>query len=127
MPTTLSNGVCIYNTTPHELTFQMDDGTIEHVPTDIVLHCQPDVKLKEQNELYQVTSIKFLTDSRGQELIDWVKREYPGVVIVGSLIAAQAYAEQVVTCVPCKKNGKRRSFGYKYVRPNLFSVYPKEK
>lgn len=127
MPTTLSNGVCIYNATPHEITFEMDDGSIERVPTDIVIHCKPHKQVKEVNELYKITSIRFAPDSRGQQLIDWVKREYPGVVIVGSIIAAQGYPEEVVMCVPRKNSGRRRSFGSKHVRPDAFSVYSKEK
>lgn len=127
MPTKLRNGVTIYNATPHDLHFEMENGETITAPTDVVMHCQPKVTLEKAYEAYVLNSVEFLPTQDGYNLIKFVKDEYPDIVILGSLIAAQAYPGLVATAVPSQGGKRLRSYKVKTVRPDRFTIYPPQK
>lgn len=99
------NGVVVVNTTPHPLTIQDVDGKLVQVPTcGIVINAS--AKENPVDELLIET--KFVGDAEGRKAISdirkWFSENYGDdnvrLVIVGSIIAAQAYPEQVCGVVP---------------------------
>ena len=77
-----TNGVHIVNTTPHEITFQ-DQDQIVSVP-----NCGTLINAKVVETIVS------------QGIPAFVKTELPNCIIVGSIIAAQAYAGKVFAMTP---------------------------
>ena len=101
---TFKNGVVVVNTTPHSVTLQDIGGTLKQVPQCGVLVNAKAVET-QVNDLYVSTS--FCGNEAGQQTIAGIKRWFeevknPGerLVILGSIIAAQAYPGDVVAMVP---------------------------
>ena len=108
------NGVVIVNTTPHPLTIQDMDGRLVTIPSD------PEYVLNATCVEHNVTNLlvksEFVGLPEGQGIIlriqSKVAQLYPGkqLMIVGSIIAAQAYPGQVVSVCPVP--------GYERVAPS---------
>jgi len=95
---TFSNGIRVINTTPHPLNFLDGDVVVEipcsgvlinakalndETPEGVVTFCEPTFVGEPESEL------------RLQEL----ERDLPGVLIIGSVIAAQAYPGRVCAMI----------------------------
>lgn len=98
------NGVVVVNTTPHDVTLQDLDGTLKQVPQCGVLVNAKAVET-QVNDLY--VSTVFVGDEAGKQTIADIKRWFAEnsktgerLVILGSIIAAQAYPGDVVAMVP---------------------------
>ena len=93
-----SNGVCVFNTTPHPLNFLDGEENIvvpcsgvlinakaenDETPEGCVTFCEPTFVGEEESEL------------KLQEL----EKALPGVLIIGSVIAAQAYPGRVAAMI----------------------------
>ncbi len=66
---------------------------------------------------------RFVGTDEGREIINCVYREHgPSVLIVGSIIAAQAYPQQVVAMTPAP-GYERVPPAEKRMRPGKFTVY----
>ena len=101
---TFKNGVVVVNTTPHSVTLQDLDGTLKQVP-----QCGALVNAKaveaQVNDMYVSTS--FCGDEAGRQTIADIKHWFAEtgktgerLVILGSIVAAQAYPGDVVAMVP---------------------------
>ena len=108
---TFGNNVAIINTTPHSVTIQDTDGTPITVPNSVILNAKAEEK--QVSDLFVKTV--FVGTEEGKAIISEIKKAFKSqigtgtLVIVGSMIAAQAYPEDVVamTAVP----------GYERVNP----------
>ena len=92
-----SNGVRVVNTTPHPITFL--DG--ENIVTcgsakELLVNAKP----TEVEVAPMLVKTTFLPTEEGQASIDGIREIYPNAVIVGSIIAANAYKDVVGVC-PC--------------------------
>lgn len=103
MPIQLPNGLVIYNATPHDLWFGYLGEPI-CCPSDGVINAQPTFEVAKRHPLYQYKTARFLPTPDGWEIIQTIDkkekelgREY---VIVGSVLAAQAYPGWVVAPKP---------------------------
>ena len=101
---TFKNGVVVVKTTPHAITLQDLDGTLKQVPQCGVLINAKPVET-QVNDLYVTT--QFCGDEAGKQTIADIKRWFADtgktgerLVILGSIIAAQAYPGDVVAMVP---------------------------
>lgn len=107
-----SNGVSIVNTTPHPITIQDVEGDIITVPTSVLVNA--DSKERQVDSLYVETV--FIGTSDGAEIIQNIEDAYKEtgcpdrLVIVGSIIAAQAYPEKIAAMCPVP--------GYERVAPS---------
>lgn len=107
-----SNGVCVLNTTPHPLTMQDTNGELVTVPTSVLINAKAEEKAV--NDLFVKTV--FVGTSEGAETIRDIEGTYretkctDKLVIVGSIIAAQAYKGKVVGLCPV--------LGYERVAPS---------
>lgn len=107
-----SNGVCVLNTTPHPLTMQDVNGELITVPTSVLINARAEEKAV--NDLFVETV--FVGTPEGKETIMDIEDTYAKtgcsdrLVIVGSIIAAQAYKGKVVGLCPVP--------GYERVAPS---------
>lgn len=107
-----SNGVCVLNTTPHLLTMQDVNGELVTVPTSIIINAKAEEKAVD--DLFVETV--FVGTPEGKETIRDIEGTYAEtgcsdrLVIIGSIIAAQAYKGKVVGLCPVP--------GYERVAPN---------
>lgn len=107
-----SNGVCVLNTTPHPLTMQDTNGELVTVPTTVLINAKAEEKAV--NDLF-VTTV-FVGTPEGKEIIRDIERTYretgctDRLVIVGSIIASQAYPGKIVGMCPVP--------GYERVAPS---------
>jgi len=89
-----SNGVRVINTTPHELTF-LDGDQVVTVPTSGVI-----INAKMSNEetvdgAVTYCSPTFSYEPASEIALEKLEKDHPGVIILGSMIAAQAYSGRV--------------------------------
>lgn len=109
--TTFGNNVAIINTTPHSVTIQDTDGTPITVPSSIILNAKAEEK--QVSDLFVKTV--FVPTEEGKTIISEIKKAFKSqigtgtLVIVGSMIAAQAYPEDIVAMTPVP--------GYERVKP----------
>lgn len=109
---TFGNNVAIINTTPHSVTIQDTDGTPITVPSSVILNAKAEEK--QVSDLFVKTV--FVPTEEGKAIIDDIKKAFKSqigtgtLVIVGSMIAAQAYPEDVVAMTPVP--------GYERVKPS---------
>lgn len=97
------NGVVIVNTTPHPITIQNIDGELVSVPTSVLLNAN--AESVDVGEFFCKT--EFSKTNEGLELIagikSWFAETYTDgetLIIIGSMIAAQAYKGEVFGMVP---------------------------
>lgn len=108
---TFGNNVAIINATPHSVTIQDTDGTPITVPSSVVLNAKAEEK--QVSDLFVKTV--FISTEEGKAIISNIKKAFKSqigtgtLVIVGSMIAAQAYPEDVVAMTPVP--------GYERVKP----------
>lgn len=106
------NGVCVLNTTPHPLTMQDVSGELVTVPTAVLINAKAEEK--QVNDLFVETV--FVGTPEGTEIIRDIEGTYAEtgcsdkLVIVGSIIAAQAYKDKIVGLCPVP--------GYERVAPS---------
>lgn len=108
---TFGNNVAIINTTPHSVTIQDTDGTPITVPSSIILNAKAEEK--QVSDLFVKTV--FVPTEEGKTIISEIKKAFKSqigtgtLVIVGSMIATQAYPEDIVAMTPVP--------GYERVKP----------
>lgn len=98
---TLPNSITVFNSTPHTLTFWSEewDAPVEVAPDEIVNARPIEQPIGGDNGRLQLVATRFVGDDSGRAVIARAK-EAGADVIVGSIIAAQAYPGEVVACVP---------------------------
>ena len=119
-----NEGICVVNTTPHPITMMDTSGNIVNVPTTVLINAKSEEK---QVSKFLITT-EFVQTEDGLETIEKIKSAYAKtnhteeLIIVGSIIAAQAYKGDIVAMTPCK--------GYERVAPsekrmncNKFTVF----
>lgn len=106
------NGVCVVNTTPHPITMQDVNGELVTVPTTVLINAK--AAEKQVDDLFVETV--FAGTVEGADIIRKIEEAYQAsdcadrLVIVGSIIAAQAYPGKVVGLCPVP--------GYERVAPS---------
>ena len=93
-----SNGISVVNTTPHPISIQSPEGELVSVPTSVLINAS---STEEAVDDLLVKTI-FLPTEEGKAIIAEIESQYTGtgrLVIIGSMIAAQAYPGKVVGMV----------------------------
>ena len=119
----LPNGVEIFNSTPHAIRFWMagwnepveieSHGVISATPTEKVVH---------ESDGVQYVRTDFVGNDEGKATIEQVQRENPAAIIIGSIIAAQAYPGDVVGMTPAP-GYERVPPAEKRMDPNKFTTF----
>jgi hypothetical protein len=113
------DGVTIVNTTPHPIRFQNKSGEIVEVPPcGLLVSAKPveevvrivDVPPAIANTNYvdimrgttRITFVRtvFQPHPEGERALDLIEAAYPDAIVVGSIVAAQAYPGRVFGIVP---------------------------
>ena len=118
--TMLPNGVKVLNTTPHPITFKTPAEVIVTIPPcGFVLNANIiETPVKGPIEGVDFVTASFVPNKAGSNFIDEVPND---VLIVGSLMASQAYPERVVSLVP--HDGKHRRSELKRMSIDKFTIF----
>lgn len=121
---TLPNGVKIFNSTPHTITFWSEDWAVPvQVEPDEQIDAQPTETIVDQTETLTRVLVQFRFTTQGLRVIAHTRSKYgQDTIIVGSMIAAQAYPGAVVAMIPAP-GYERRPPAEKRMRPDKFAVY----
>jgi hypothetical protein len=95
----------IINTTPHPIRFQNRAGEVHYVyevpPCGILINARP---VEEPAGTHpsgaELVRTRFVADPASEEALTKLERENPDAIIVGSIIAAQAFPGRVLAMVP---------------------------
>jgi hypothetical protein len=131
---TLPNGLRVFNATPHKISFWRSDWQeVIHVDVDEVINatmeetpydCIQPVDPPDWENIWLVRTT-FVPFAKGREIIS--RAFAAGAdVIIGSIIAAQAYPGDVVGMIPVP-GYERVAPNEKRVLPDKFTVFPKLK
>ena len=93
------NGVSVINVTPHPIRFQDGDELVEVEPSGVIINARIEERVVKEGVPMLVTST-FKPDKDSEEALSKIEKEHPGVLVVGSVIAAQAFPGRVVGMVP---------------------------
>jgi len=126
----LPNGVKIFNGTPHPITFWREDwqdvvnvpsyAVINAVPQEEPVDClQPEMAPDYEN-VWRVRTV-FVGNDEGHEIIRQAQ-EAGAEIIVGSIIAAQAYPGKVCAMIPAP-GYERVPPAAKRMRPDKFTIF----
>jgi hypothetical protein len=128
MPCTLPTGIVVYNMTPHPLRFWCgkESGIVE-VPSDGIINAMPIVRTVKNNGAYRLSTICYDYTTDGMMLIEEIRKNNKDALIVGSIITAQAYPEEVVAPVPLRSQRSIYLREGRLNRSDSFAVFLKEK
>ncbi len=123
----LPNGLTIFNATPHSIRFWREDwDDVIIVDSDVIISASPleipvisMVGLNQPNyENIWVVRTKFQPNKAGWDTIENSNAD----VIIGSIIAAQAYPGKIFAMIPCK-GFERVPPAEKRMRPDKFTTF----
>lgn len=115
------DGVEVVNTTPHPITFGVGEETIS-VPTSVLINAKATETLARTETGVDYVKTVFEGTSEGEEVIEKILQEYPGAVIVGSIVAAQAYPGKVFGMTPLP-GYERVAPAEKRMNPHKFTTF----
>lgn len=117
------NGKVYFNGTPHSITLADEHGEDMHVlSSDGVISA----RLVEELVCEEDGIVFVATRFEGDDMSVIEKAKEAGAdIIIGSIIAAQAYPEEVVSMVPCP-GFERVPPAEKRMRYDKFTIFPKE-
>ena len=92
----------IINVTPHPVTMQDQAGRVYTVePCGTIINARP---VEEDAGIHpsgaELVRTRFVADPASEEALARLEQENPGAVIIGSIIAAQAFPGRVLAMVP---------------------------
>ncbi len=114
----------IINTTPHVIRFQNAAGDVYEVePSGVLINARP---VEEPAGVHpsgaELVRTKFVPDPASEEALAELERKNPGAVIIGSIIAAQAFPGRVLAMVPAE-GFERVPPDQKRMRDDKFTVF----
>lgn len=92
----------IINTTPHPCTFQSADGQVYVVePCGVLINARPvENPVGFHVSGVELVQIQFKNEEKSEEILSQIEQENPGAIIIGSIIAAQAFPGRVLAMIP---------------------------
>jgi len=128
MPIKLPNGTVIYNVTPHPLYFQDGDSdTVHEAETDVVVNASVKTRDEVERPGIKMVSVRYEETRSGREIINAIKEKDPEALIVGSVVAAQAYPGDVISPIPSKQGRGSIDRRKRPVRSDRFTIFPKKR
>ena len=115
----------IINTTPHPITMQGANGNVYQVePCGVLISARPVEEPAGVGHLSgaELVRTKFVADPASEIALAKLEKENPGAIIVGSIIAAQAFPERVFGMVPAP-GFERVPPAEKRMRDDKFTVF----
>ena len=125
MPVTLPSGLVIYNATPHPLNFALEDGKeVLTAPSDGVISADPYNQEVKRGKRYVLMTVEYGEMEEGRRMIEEIRQVHPEALIVGSVVAAQAYPGEIVSPRPYRSNRYDKS--NRLIQSNRFTVFTKK-
>ena len=92
----------VINTTPHPVRFQSADGEVYEIePCGVLVNARPVEEFAGVHSSgVMLVRTKFVADPASEEALSRLEVENPGAIILGSIIAAQAFPGRVLAMVP---------------------------
>ena len=117
-------GTIHINTTPHPLNMVDPDGEEFVIPVSgVLINAKPVEKpCGEHPSGVMLVKTEFVADPASAERIKEIKENYPSAVIIGSIIAAQAFPGEVVALVSAP-GFERVPPAEKKMRADKFTVF----
>lgn len=117
MPTTFPNGLVVYNATLHDLNFWFEGGVVV-APPDQLINAHMMSRTVEHTPEYNLVEVTYTQTEEGRETIRSIRERDPKALIVGSVIAANAYPGEIVSPIPVNASRKHpaRTLQDKYNR-----------
>ena len=116
----LSNGKTIMNTTPYTISFDDNNKGVKVPPCGFLLNST--ISEEKISDIYITT--KYIGNQEGFKFLDAVKEIDENIIIVGSIVSAQAYPRRVVA-MKAMKGYEKAAPGKKRMNPNLFTIFMK--
>lgn len=117
------NGVQIINVTPHPITFDMDGKAVNVPVSGVIINAKALERNVSKQHNYELVTTVFVEDPQSEMDLSALEYHYPSALIVGSIIAAQAYpGARVVAMVPAV-GYERVAPAEKRMRTDKFTVY----
>ena len=98
----LPSGVTVVNSTPHPITFMSEDGIVVTVPSSCIINATVEETVVSSANGIEFVKSTFVGSPEGKAIIEQIHQANPTALIVGSIIAAQAFPGLVVAMTPCK-------------------------
>ena len=98
----LASGVTVVNSTPHPITFMEDDGTVVTVPSSCIINATVEDAVIRKAGIIKFVKPTFIPSEEGLKIIEQIHQANPDALIIGSIIAAQAFPGDVVGMTPCE-------------------------
>ena len=115
-----SNGRTIMNTTPYTMSFDDNGKGVKVPPCGFLLNST--TSEEKISDIYITT--KYIGNQEGFNFLDAVKEINENIIIVGSIVSAQAYPRRVVA-MKAMKGYEKAAPGKKRMNPNLFTIFMK--
>lgn len=94
-----SNGVKVLNTCNHDVTFQ-DGEELISVPSAYLVNAKIEEEYHSEEGSAQFVKIKYVPEEESKKFVNWFRKRNPDVLMVGSMIAALAFPEDIVVMTP---------------------------
>jgi len=117
---TFSNGRTIINTTPYTISFDDNGKGVKVPPSGFLLNST--ISEEKISDIFMTT--KYIGNKEGYNFLDGVKEIDENIIIVGSIVSAQAYPRKVVA-MKAMKGYEKAAPGKKRMNPNLFTIFMK--
>lgn len=98
--TSFSNGVAVLNCTPHPISFLDGEEVVVAPPSGATLKAASGEEPVGQHGAAQLVKTLFMASPEGEAELAVIEEHARGVLVVGSIISAQAYPGRVVAMVP---------------------------
>lgn len=98
----LGSGVTVLNATPHPISFMEENGTVVTVPSSCIINASVVESVTKIVNGVEFVKSTFVGSPEGAAIIEQIHSANPEALIVGSIIAAQAFPGLVVGMTPCK-------------------------
>lgn len=119
----LPNGLSVWNATPHPLHFWCK-GQMVVVPSDEVINVFPWTTEKSNTGIYTLNTVAFLPTPEGRKVLDQFKTLAPDALVVGSILAAQAYPGEVVAPIPAVSDrASKAKANLRLMRCDRFTIF----
>ena len=110
----------LINATPHDLVMTNEDGTeFTLPPSGYTLKAETATVLLREQDGIQFFATSFSKDEGTLKDLAEIRAKYPDAVIVGSIVAAQTYPEDVVALMTTPETiraepSKKRYYAYRF-------------
>ena len=124
VPALVIDGVEILNTTPHPITFQNAVGEVVTIPSnpDFIVNAKPIEVTAGDKKGAALVKTTFVADETNETKVAELETKFPNAVLVGSIIAAQAFPGRIFAMTPAA-GFERVAPAEKRMNPTKFTTF----